>query len=73
MVRFLFSEHDAACACRNEPFQLATTQRRYNNNNNNNESISTAQNKKAWCYPLCARTVPSAPEIVIPRARAHGK
>jgi len=27
----------------------------------------------AWCYPPCARTVPSAPEIVIPRARAHGK
>ena len=26
----------------------------------------------AWCYSPCARTVPSAPEIVIPRARAHG-
>jgi len=28
---------------------------------------------KAWCYPPCPRTVLSAPEIVIPRARAHGK
>ena len=25
----------------------------------------------AWCYSPCARTVPSALEIVIPRARAH--
>ena len=25
----------------------------------------------AWCYYPCARTVPSAPEIVIPRARAR--
>jgi len=36
----------------------------------NDTRLST--NNEAWCYSLCARTVPSAPKIVIPRARAHG-